>query len=61
MVVGRFRASSFVTPLNDARNHLVYCESGNSVETVIVNGEIMVEEASFLVWMQQPYLMNYVT
>lgn len=32
------------TPLNDIRNHLVYCENGSSVRTVIVNGEIMVED-----------------
>ena len=31
------------TPLNDIRNHLVYCENGSSVDTVIVNGEVMVE------------------
>lgn len=31
-------------PLNDIRNHLVYCENGSSVETVIVNGEIVVED-----------------
>ena len=37
------RTASF-TPLNDVRNHLVYCENGSSVETVIVNGEIMVED-----------------
>ncbi len=32
------------TPLNDVRNHLVYCENGSSVETVIVNGEIVVAD-----------------
>lgn len=31
------------TPLNDVRNHLVYCENGTSVETVIVNGDVVVE------------------
>jgi 5-methylthioadenosine/S-adenosylhomocysteine deaminase len=31
------------TPLNDIRNHLVYCENGSSIEKVIVNGEIVVE------------------
>ena len=30
--------------LNDVRNHLVYCENGSSVETVIVNGEVMVRD-----------------
>ena len=60
MAVGSFRTSSFVILLNDVRNHLIYCERRSYVETVIINGEIMVEEASFLVWMQQPYSMNYV-
>lgn len=31
------------TPLNDIRNHLVYCENGNSIEKVIVDGNIVVE------------------
>jgi 5-methylthioadenosine/S-adenosylhomocysteine deaminase len=35
------RTAAF-TPCNDIRNHLVYCENGSSVETVIVNGEIVV-------------------
>lgn len=30
-------------PLNDIRNHLVYCENGGSIEKVIVNGEIVVD------------------
>jgi cytosine/adenosine deaminase-related metal-dependent hydrolase len=32
------------TPLNDLRNHVVYCENGASVATVIVNGEIVVQD-----------------
>lgn len=32
------------TPLNDVRNHLVYCENGASIEHVMVNGRIVVEE-----------------
>lgn len=32
------------TPLNDVRNHVVYCENGSSIEKVIVNGEIVVEQ-----------------
>ena len=39
------RTANF-TPLNDVRNHLVYCENGSSVETVIVNGEIMVDDGT---------------
>jgi cytosine/adenosine deaminase-related metal-dependent hydrolase len=31
------------TPLNDALAQLVYCENGSGVDTVIVNGEIVVE------------------
>ncbi|MEH6719597.1 MAG: amidohydrolase [Aurantimonas endophytica] len=31
------------TPLNDIRNHLVYCENGSSIEKVFVNGEMVVE------------------
>jgi 5-methylthioadenosine/S-adenosylhomocysteine deaminase len=31
------------TPLNDIRNHLVYCENGSSIESVYVNGEKVVE------------------
>ena len=31
------------TPLNDIRNHLVYCENGTSIETVFVNGEIVMQ------------------
>ena len=31
------------TPLNDVTGQLVFCENGSSVDTVIVNGEIVVE------------------
>jgi 5-methylthioadenosine/S-adenosylhomocysteine deaminase len=31
------------TPLNDVMSQLVFCENGSSVETVIVNGEVVVE------------------
>jgi 5-methylthioadenosine/S-adenosylhomocysteine deaminase len=31
------------TPLNDLAGQLVFCENGSSVDTVIVNGEIVVE------------------
>jgi 5-methylthioadenosine/S-adenosylhomocysteine deaminase len=37
-------ATANFTPLNDIRNHLVYCENGTSIEKVIVNGEIVVED-----------------
>lgn len=30
------------TPLNDVRNHVVYCENGTSIEKVIVNGDVVV-------------------
>lgn len=31
-------------PLNDIRNHLVYCENGQSIEIVMVDGEIVVRD-----------------
>jgi 5-methylthioadenosine/S-adenosylhomocysteine deaminase len=34
------------TPLNDLRNHVVYCENGSSITTVIVNGEIVVKDGA---------------
>ena len=30
------------TPLNDIRHHLVYCENGQSIETVMVDGAVVV-------------------
>ena len=33
----------FFTPLNDAFRQLVYCENGSSVETVVVDGQIVVD------------------
>ncbi|MGD9881030.1 MAG: amidohydrolase family protein [Reyranella sp.] len=36
------------TPLNDLRNHLVYCENGSSIESVMVNGEIVVEDGKLV-------------
>jgi 5-methylthioadenosine/S-adenosylhomocysteine deaminase len=32
------------TPLNDVVNQMVFCENGSDVDTVIVNGEIVVED-----------------
>jgi len=43
MVILDMRTSAF-TPLNDIKNHLVYCENGSSIEKVIVNGEIVVDD-----------------
>jgi len=37
------RDSSAFTPLNDVTSQLVFCENGSDVDTVIVNGEIVVE------------------
>jgi 5-methylthioadenosine/S-adenosylhomocysteine deaminase len=31
-------------PLNDIRNHLVYCENGSSIEAVMVNGEVVAQD-----------------
>jgi len=36
------------TPLNDPAQHLVYCETGSSVRTVIVNGRVVVEDGRVL-------------
>ncbi len=36
--------TSFFAPLNDAFRQLVYCENGSSVETVIVDGRIVIEQ-----------------
>ena len=32
------------TPRNDVMSQLVFCENGSSVDTVIVNGEVVVED-----------------
>jgi 5-methylthioadenosine/S-adenosylhomocysteine deaminase len=32
------------TPLNDVMSQLVFCENGSSVDTVIVNGDVVVED-----------------
>jgi 5-methylthioadenosine/S-adenosylhomocysteine deaminase len=40
--------TSFFTPLNDAFRQLVYCENGSSVETVLVDGQIVVEGGKLL-------------
>ncbi len=36
------------TPFNDAFRHLAYCENGSSVHTVIVNGQVVVEDGRIL-------------
>lgn len=36
------------TPLNNIYNHLVYCEDGSDVETVIVAGKILMEDRKLL-------------
>jgi 5-methylthioadenosine/S-adenosylhomocysteine deaminase len=36
--------TSFFAPLNDAFRQLVYCENGSSVETVVADGKIVVQE-----------------
>ncbi|MFC2029340.1 amidohydrolase family protein [Chloroflexota bacterium] len=40
--------TSAFTPLNDPAQHLVYCETGSSVRTVIVNGKVVVEDGKLL-------------
>jgi 5-methylthioadenosine/S-adenosylhomocysteine deaminase len=43
LVVLDLRTIAF-SPANDLRNHLVYCENGSSIETVMVNGEVVVRD-----------------
>jgi 5-methylthioadenosine/S-adenosylhomocysteine deaminase len=35
-------------PVNDVRNHLVYCENGSSIEAVMVDGRIVVDHGRLL-------------
>jgi cytosine/adenosine deaminase-related metal-dependent hydrolase len=42
LVLLNLAADSFV-PLHDPELHLIYCEHGNAVDSVIVNGEVVVE------------------
>jgi 5-methylthioadenosine/S-adenosylhomocysteine deaminase len=37
------RHSAAFTPLNDVVSQLVFCENGSDVDTIIVNGEVVVE------------------
>jgi len=43
LVMMDLRNANFV-PLNEPRNHIIYSENGSSVETVIVDGEIVVRD-----------------
>lgn len=36
------------TPLNDLKNHLVYCENGSSVDSVIIGGKFVLENGKLL-------------
>ena len=38
------RDTAAFTPMNDVMSQLAFCENGSSVDTVIVNGEVVVEE-----------------
>jgi 5-methylthioadenosine/S-adenosylhomocysteine deaminase len=38
------RDTTAFTPLNDVISQLVFCQNGSSVDTEIVNGEIVVED-----------------
>jgi 5-methylthioadenosine/S-adenosylhomocysteine deaminase len=44
------------TPLNDLAGQLVFCENGSSVDTVIVNGEIVVESGRLICMNEQEAL-----
>lgn len=45
LVLLDLEATPFV-PLRDASLHLVYCENGSSVDTVIVNGKVVIERGA---------------
>lgn len=47
LVILNMNTVSFA-PLNDIRNHLVYCENGSSIEKVIVDGNVVVENGTLL-------------
>jgi 5-methylthioadenosine/S-adenosylhomocysteine deaminase len=38
------RDTAAFTPMNDVMSQLAFCENGSSVDTVIVNGEVVVED-----------------
>jgi 5-methylthioadenosine/S-adenosylhomocysteine deaminase len=40
------RDTAAFTPMNDVMSQLAFCENGSSVDTVIVNGEVVVEDGS---------------
>ncbi|WP_051350967.1 amidohydrolase family protein [Sulfobacillus thermosulfidooxidans] len=48
--------STALTPLNSIANHLVYCENGRSVDTVIVNGKIVVKHGVLMTIDEQSVL-----
>ena len=47
LLILNLRSLNF-TPLNNIDMHLVYCENGGSIETVMVEGEIVVEDGRVL-------------
>jgi 5-methylthioadenosine/S-adenosylhomocysteine deaminase len=51
--------TSFFAPLNDAFRQLVYCENGSSVETVIVDGRIVVEQGRLVTLDQDSVLSEF--
>ena len=46
-------------PQNDILKHLVYCENGSSVETVIVDGEIIVRDGEILTIDEEAILAEF--
>jgi cytosine/adenosine deaminase-related metal-dependent hydrolase len=48
--------STAFTPINDIKNHLVYCENGSSVEKVFVNGKLVVDDKKLLFINEQDIL-----
>jgi 5-methylthioadenosine/S-adenosylhomocysteine deaminase len=51
-------SSMFFTPLNDAFIHLVYAENGSSVRTVIVDGQVVMEDGRILTVDEQGIMLE---
>lgn len=48
LLILNLKNNTLYTPFNELKNHLVYCENGSSVETVIVNGQLIMHNRKLL-------------
>jgi 5-methylthioadenosine/S-adenosylhomocysteine deaminase len=48
IIILNLKNNTLFTPFNELKNHLVYCENGSSVETVISNGKVIMENKKLL-------------